>query len=260
MKIASWNVNSVKAHLESVLAWLKAAAPDAVALQETKTADEAFPREAFEDLGYNCVVHGQKSYNGVAILSKRPPEDAIRGLAGDGDDAQARYLEAMIPGERTLVRLASIYAPNGHPAGSDKFAYKLEWMKRLKVRAGELLRFEEPVVLAGDYNVIPEDMDYCAPLVETDGALIHPEARAALRRIEHLGFADALRARHPSQVQYSYWDYRGGDWAKNHGRRIDLLLLSPQALDRLTSCAVDSSARGWQRPSDHAPAWCEIAA
>lgn len=258
MKIASWNVNSVKARLPAVVAWLRQAAPDAVALQEIKTVAEAFPREDFEDLGYNCIVCGQKTYNGVALLTKRPPEDVVCALPGDESDAQARYVEALIPGDRGFVRLAGLYAPNGNPVGGDKFAYKLAWMERLQARASALLANEEPLALIGDYNVIREDRDCYDPAAWTQDALFHPEARAALRRLLNLGLTDAFRARQPTAEQYTFWDYQGGAWAKNLGLRIDLILLSAQGLDRMKDCGIDREVRAGDRPSDHAPVWCEL--
>jgi exodeoxyribonuclease-3 len=257
MKIATWNVNSVKARLEAAIRWLKQAAPDVVCLQEIKCVDDAFPAGAFEELGYNCSVYGQRTYNGVAILSKRPPEDVTRGLPG-GDDEQARYIEALVPTAKGVVRVASIYAPNGNPVGSDKFAYKLAWMERLRAHAAELLAYEEPLALMGDYNVIPKDEDCHDPAAWAADALFQPESRAALRRIENLGFTDAFRARNARPGQYTFWDYQGGAWQKDHGIRIDHILLSPQALDRLDDCAIDKRVRGLERPSDHAPVWCEL--
>jgi exodeoxyribonuclease III len=258
MKFATFNVNSVKAHMHAVTAWLKEAEPDVVALQELKCTDDAFPKEAFEALGYNCAVHGQKTYNGVAVLSKRPIEDATPRLpGGDGDD-HARYLEAVIPARKGVVRVASIYAPNGNPVNSDKFGYKLEWLKRLAKHARELLANEERLVLMGDYNVIPTPDDCWDPKVWENDALFRPESRAALRRIEHLGFTDAFRACHAETHQYSFWDYQAGAWTKDHGIRIDHILLSPQAADRLKGAGIDKKVRGREHPSDHVPVWCEL--
>lgn len=259
MKIASWNVNSVKARLEPLLAWLQSATPDIVCLQEIKSTDDTFPRDAFEDIGYNCLTHGQKTYNGVAILSKRPPEDVQTGLPGDATDEQARYLEAVIPGDTGMLRVASIYAPNGNPVESEKFPYKLRWMERLQSRAETLLKLEEPLVLAGDYNIIPDAKDCFDPAVWTGDALFQPESRAALRRLQNIGFTDAFRARNRAGGQYSFWDYQAGAWQKNHGIRIDFLMLSPQALDRMTACDIDKTVRGGDKPSDHVPVWCELA-
>ena len=258
MKIASWNVNSIKARLEPALAWLKAADPDVLALQEIKCVDENFPREAFESLGYNCAVHGQKSYNGVALLSKRPMEDVTPRLHGDEADDHARYLEAVITGDRGMVRVASIYAPNGNPFPGPKFDYKLAWLERLRRHAQKLLANEEPVVLMGDYNVIPEDKDAEKPKAWLKDALFQPESKAALRRIENLGYTDAYRALHAGGGHYTFWDYFGS-WERNNGIRIDHLLLSPQALDRLTKAGIDKAVRGAsEKPSDHVPVWVTL--
>ncbi|HKX36547.1 MAG TPA: exodeoxyribonuclease III [Rhizorhapis sp.] len=258
MKIATWNVNSIKARLEPALAWLKQANPDVLALQEIKCVDENFPREAFESLGYNCAVHGQKSYNGVAILSKRPIEDVTPRLHGDDADDHARYLEAVITGEKSVVRVASIYAPNGNPWPGPKFDYKLAWLERLRLHARRLLENEEPVVLMGDYNIIPEDKDAAKPKAWLKDALFQPESRAALRRIENLGYSDAFRALHPGAGHYTFWDYFGS-WERNNGIRIDHVLLSPQALDRLKRAGIDKEVRGAsEKPSDHVPVWVEL--
>ncbi len=260
MKLATWNVNSVKVRLEAAAAWLREAVPDVVCLQEIKTTDETFPAEAFERLGYNCAVHGQKTYNGVAILSKRPMEDVTPKLpGGDGDD-HARYIEAVVPGDHGgIVRVASIYAPNGNPVGTDKFRYKLAWMERLAKHAQELLAFEEPVALMGDINVIPTADDCYDPRAWENDALFQPESRAALRRLEYLGFTDAFRACHAETHQYTFWDYQAGAWQKDHGIRIDHILLSPQAGDRLKGAGIDKHVRGRDKPSDHVPVWCELA-
>ena len=259
MKVATWNVNSIKARLEPALAWLKEARPDAVCLQEIKCTDEAFPREAFEALGYNAAIHGQKTYNGVAILARRPLEDVTPRLpGGDESDDHARYIEAVMPGARGTLRLASIYAPNGNPVGTDKFAYKLAWLDRLRDHARGLLAAEEPVALMGDYNIIPEDRDCFDPAAWRKDALFQPESRAALRRIEHLGYTDAFRARHPEAGQYTFWDYQAGSWRKNQGIRIDHILLSPQAADRLGASGIDRDLRGGDKPSDHVPVWAEL--
>jgi exodeoxyribonuclease-3 len=258
MKIATWNVNSVKARLETVTAWLKDAAPDVVALQEIKSTDDTFPRGAFEDLGYNCETHGQKTYNGVAILSKRPLEDVTRGLpGGDGDD-HARYIEAVVTGDHGVIRVASIYAPNGNPVGTEKFPYKLAWLERLHARAQEILTYEEPAVLMGDYNVIPTDEDCYDPAAWMNDALFQPQSKAALRRIETLGYQDAFRAVDTRPGLYTFWDYQAGAWQKNNGIRIDFQMLSPQALDRLKTCSIDKRVRGWDKPSDHVPVISEI--
>ena len=258
MKIATWNVNSIRIRVDAAVAWLKEAQPDVVALQELKCTDDQFPKEPFEALGYNCAVHGQKTYNGVAILSKRPMEDVTPRLpGGDGDD-HARYLEAIVPGEKGVVRVASIYAPNGNPIGTEKFAYKLGWLERLHARAKELLKLEEPVALMGDYNVIPMPDDvYDAKAWEND-ALFQPESRAALRRLANLGFTDTIRACHSEPHLYTFWDYQAGAWQKDHGIRIDHIMLSPQAADHLKSSGIDKHVRGREKPSDHVPVWCEL--
>jgi exodeoxyribonuclease-3 len=258
MKIATWNVNSVRARLDAVLAWLKDAQPDVACLQEIKTVEETFPRQAFEDLGYNCAVHGQKSYNGVAILSKRPMEDVIPRLPGDDGDDHARYLEAVITGDKGVVRVATIYAPNGNPFPGPKFDYKLAWLERLRLHAKALLKNEEAVVLMGDYNIIPEDKDAARPKAWVKDALFQPESKTALRRIENLGYSDAFRALHPEGGHYTFWDYFGS-WERDNGIRIDHVLLSPQAGDRLKACGIDKAVRGAsEKPSDHVPVWVEL--
>jgi exodeoxyribonuclease-3 len=258
MKIAAWNVNSIKARLEPALAWLKQAKPDVVAMQEIKCVDESFPAEAFEGLGYNCAVHGQKTYNGVAILSKFPLEDVTPRLpGGDGDD-HARYLEALVSGPKSVLRIGCLYAPNGNPIGTEKFAYKLAWLERLKARAAELLKNEEPVALLGDFNIIPEDKDCHDPKAWVNDALFQPQSRAALRGIEFLGYTDALRAKTGASGLYTFWDYQAGSWRRNAGIRIDHILLSPQAADRLQACDIDKHVREGDKPSDHVPIWCEM--
>jgi exodeoxyribonuclease-3 len=258
LKIATWNVNSVRARVETVVAWLKEAEPDVACFQEIKTTDELFPRDAFEALGYNCAVHGQKSYNGVAVLSRRPLEDVTPRLPGDDADDHARYIEALVRGDKGMLHVASIYAPNGNPIGTDKFDYKLGWIERLTARARELLALEEPVSLMGDYNIIPEPEDTLDPRNWTSDALFQPESRAAYRRLEYLGYTDAFRACHNEPRQFTFWDYQAGAWQKNNGIRIDHILLSPYAADRLKSCSIDRHVREWEKPSDHVPVWCEI--
>lgn len=259
IKIATWNINGVKARLEQALVWLKEAAPDVVCLQEIKSVDEGFPAGAFEDAGYNVVVHGQKGFNGVAILSRLPLEDVSRRLPGDAADEQARYVEATVtPAGSPSIRIAALYLPNGNPIGTEKFSYKLAWMRRLEARARELLETEMAVVLAGDFNVIPENADAKRPSAWTDDALFQPESRAAWRRLSGIGYQDALRACHPEGGIYTFWDYQAGAWQKDHGIRIDHLLLSPQASDRLSAAGVDRHVRGWEKPSDHVPVWIEM--
>ena len=259
MKLATWNVNSVKARLEGVREWLKEAVPDVVCLQEIKTTDDSFPAEAFESLGYNCAVHGQKSYNGVAILARRPLEDVTPRLPSGDNDDHARYIEAVVPGEHGIVRVASIYAPNGNPIGTDKFNYKLAWLERLALHAQKLRALEEPLALMGDINVIPGEEDCYDPKAWEMDALFQPESRAALRRIQWLGFVDAFRACHSVPHAYTFWDYQAGCWQKDRGIRIDHILLSPQAADRLKACGIDKHVRGREKPSDHVPVWCELA-
>jgi exodeoxyribonuclease III len=260
MKIATWNINGVKARLEGAVTWLKEAAPDIACFQEIKSTTEAFPADAFEALGYNVAVHGQKGFNGVAILSKRPfDEVAVRGLPGDEADAHARYIEVVVPRAGSVVRVGNLYLPNGNPIGTDKFAYKLAWMQRLAARARGLLELEELLVLAGDFNVIPEPVDAKNPQAWTEDALFQPETRAAYRALLNLGLTDALRACHPGPGVYTFWDYQAGAWQKDHGIRIDHMLLSPQAADRLQAAGVDKFTRGWEKPSDHVPVWLELA-
>lgn len=254
MKIATWNVNSIKARLPRVLEWLSEAGPDVALLQETKTVDEGFPALEIEELGYNIAVCGQKSYNGVAILSKRPIEDVVTRLPGDDDDDQARYIEALI-GD---TRVASIYLPNGNPVDGPKFPYKLAWMDRLYDHARSLLAHEDSVVLGGDYNIAPADGDIYDPAAWADDALCRPEARARFRAVLHLGYTEAYRALHSAPDAYSFWDYQKGRWQRDEGLRIDHLLLSPQAADRLMACDIDKTPRGRERPSDHTPVWCEL--
>lgn len=256
--IASWNVNSIKARLEAVLLWLDEARPDILLLQELKCQDEAFPGTAFEDAGYVSAVHGQKSYNGVAILSRTALEDVSAGLAGDDEDLQARYLEAVTCIDGSPIRVASIYLPNGNPVDSEKYPYKLAWMRRLKDRAASLLAHEEVLVLGGDYNVIPAPGDAHDPEAWREDALFRLETRRAFREILNLGYTDAFRALHREQGRYTFWDYQGAAWQKDFGIRIDHLLLSPQAVDRLDSCEIDRTPRGRPRPSDHTPILCRL--
>ena len=259
MKIATFNINGVKARLQALLDWLDAAAPDVVVLQEIKSVDENFPRTPFEDRGYNLETHGQKSFNGVAILSKLPLEDVRRGLPGDDADDQARWIEATVVGERA-VRICGLYLPNGNPAPGPKYDYKLAWMTRLKARAEDLLAAEEPALMAGDYNVIPQAEDAAHPERWAEDALYLYESRAAFRRILNLGFTDAVRARIQGPGHYSFWDYQARAWEKNDGIRIDHLLLTPQAADLMTGCGIDSDVRGHEKPSDHVPVWIDLAA
>jgi exodeoxyribonuclease-3 len=257
MRIATWNVNSVNARLETVLKWFGEAAPDVACLQEIKCVDEKFPTEAFEGLGYNVAVHGQKSYNGVALLSKTPLEDVRKGLPGDDGDDHARYIEAVVSGP-TPVRVAGLYLPNGNPIGTDRFAYKLAWMARLNAHARELLALEEAFVLTGDYNVIPGPEDADNPASWANDALFQPETRAAWRALKWLGLTDAYAEVDGAPGGYTFWDYQAGAWQRNHGIRIDHALLSPQAADHLTGLKIHKNVRNWDKPSDHVPVVVEL--
>jgi exodeoxyribonuclease-3 len=257
MKIASWNINSVKARMHALTHWLETAKPDVLCLQEIKTVDDGFPRMEIEALGYHCSIHGQKSYNGVAILSRQTPEEVRIGLPGDDSDEQARYIEVVLPAKSGVVRVASIYLPNGNPVGengdSEKYRYKLYWMRRLKDHAAELLTYEEPLVLAGDYNVIPRNGDTHDPKGWWGDALFRTETLAAFRTIKNLGLYDAFETLDGRDGQYSFWDYQGGAWPNNLGIRIDHLLCSAQAMDRIEDVSIDKFVRDGERPSDHVP-------
>ncbi|MBV8745134.1 MAG: exodeoxyribonuclease III [Xanthobacteraceae bacterium] len=258
MRIATWNVNSIKQRVENAVAWLSATQPDVVCMQETKCVDNAFPREAFEDLGYNVAVHGQKAFNGVAILSKLPLEDVKPGLPGDDEDDHARFMEATVSTPAGALRVASIYLPNGNPATTDKYTYKISWMDRLFAYAHERLKLEEPLVLAGDFNVIPTPADVHNPELWLTDALFLPHTRSKFRALTYLGLTDAIRAVTEEPNVYTFWDYQAGAWQKNNGIRIDHLLLSPAAADRLTEAGIDKHVRAWEKPSDHVPVWVEL--
>ncbi|MEO1475957.1 MAG: exodeoxyribonuclease III [Pseudomonadota bacterium] len=252
MKIATWNVNSVKARLATVLEVLSAIDCDVVCLQELKCETDAFPYMEIEEAGWSCAVHGQKSYNGVAILSKLPLEDVEMGLPGDEDDEQSRYIEATVLSD-TPIRVASLYLPNGNPAPGPKYDYKLAWMKRLNARAASLIEREDAFVLAGDYNCIPRDIDCWETAVWADDALALPQTRAAFQTLKNLGLTEAFEALDNRGHQYSFWDYQGGAFPKDHGIRIDHLLCSPQAADRLNGVEIFRRARELDKPSDHVP-------
>jgi len=254
VKIASFNVNGITARLPRLLEWLEAARPDVVCLQEIKAENGKFPTSAIEAAGYHALVHGQKGFNGVAILSREPAEEQSRLLAGDDEDVQSRWIEARV-GD---VHVACLYLPNGNPAPGPKYDYKLGWMERLRERAAELLLTEAPVVLAGDWNICPTDHDLARPEMMAADALCLPESRAAWRRIMMQGWTDAIRARYPHTELYSYWDYQAGAWPKNWGLRIDHLLLSPAAADRMLDAGIDREVRGGERASDHVPVWIEL--
>ncbi|MBT8456013.1 MAG: exodeoxyribonuclease III [Rhodobacteraceae bacterium] len=257
MKIATFNINGIKARAQALSDWLDEAQPDVAVLQEIKSMDESFPRELIEDKGYNLETHGQKSFNGVAILSKYPLEDVRRGLPGDDSDEQARWIEATVVG-RVPVRVCGLYLPNGNPAPGPKYDYKLAWMERLQARAKELLAMEEPALMAGDYNVIPQDEDAARPDAWRKDALALPESRAAFRRILNLGYTEAFRARVQGPGHYSFWDYQAGAWNRNDGIRIDHFLLTPQCADLLVDCRIEAEVRGREKPSDHVPVWVEL--
>lgn len=260
VKIASWNVNSIKARLPNILDWLSSAEPDIVLLQEIKSVEETFPALEISGLGYNLAISGQKSYNGVAILSKTPLEIEQRRLPGDASDEQARYVEAVTETAAGVLRVASIYLPNGNPVDSDKFGYKLGWMKRLERHARDLLALEEPTILGGDYNVIPNDEDCYDPAAWAGDALFRPETRTAFRSLVNLGLTDAFRNFKAGPGAYTFWDYQAGAWQKDNGIRIDHLLLSPQAADLLVESDIDRAPRGKPKASDHTPIWCALAA
>jgi exodeoxyribonuclease-3 len=259
MRIATWNINGIKARIENLLHWLRDASPDVVCLQEIKCVDEAFPSLEIGDLGYNIAVHGQKALHGVAILSKRPLEDVTRGLPAADGDSQPRFIAALVGDESGAIRVASAYMPNGNPIGSEKFDYKLTWLQRLEAWAQAELRREEALVIAGDYNIIPESIDAKYPENWTTDALFQPEPRAAFRRLTALGLTDAVRAVNDGGGIYTFWDYQAGAWQKNNGIRIDHLMLSPEAADRLRQAGVDRHVRAWDKPSDHVPVWIELA-
>ncbi|MBV0890600.1 exodeoxyribonuclease III [Paracoccus sp. Z118] len=260
MKIASFNINGIKARLHQLTAWLPEAQPDVVVLQEIKSQDEGFPSEVIEDLGWTVWTHGQKSWNGVAILSRLPVEDVTRGLPGDDADEQARFIEGTVIGERHAVRVAGLYLPNGNPVPGPKYDYKLAWMERLRLHAADMLAAEQPAVMLGDYNVIPEPRDAAHPERWTDDALFLPESRAAFRRIVHQGWTDAIRIRAPQATRgpFTFWDYQRQAWDRDNGIRIDHALLSPQAADLLKDAGIDRDQRATEKPSDHVPVWVEL--
>jgi exodeoxyribonuclease III len=258
MRIATWNVNSIKQRMEHLVAWLTERAPDIVCLQETKCIDDAFPREPLEALGYNVVVHGQKTFNGVAVLSKYPFDEVTPKLPGSDEDDHARFLEAVVSTSAGALRLASVYLPNGNPPDSDKYSYKISWMDRLIHYTGERLLLEEPLVLAGDFNVIPSEVDARNPTRWVGDALFLPRTRGKFRALCNLGLTDAVRAASDGPGPYTFWDYQAGAWQKNDGIRIDHMLLSPQATDRLTASGIDKHVRSWEKPSDHVPVWIDL--
>ena len=256
MKIATFNVNGVNGRLPVLMRWLAEAKPDVACLQELKAPDEKFPEPAIRQAGYRAVWHGQKGWNGVAILARdRTPMETRRGLPGDADDAHSRYIEAAVEG----VLIGCLYMPNGNPAPGPKFDYKLRWFDRLATHAAEFLATGMPVVLVGDFNVMPTGLDVYKPERWVDDALFRPEVRKAFHDLLAQGWTDAVRALHPGERIYSFWDYFRNAWARNAGLRIDHLLLSPSIVDRLRAAEVDRQVRGWEKASDHAPAWIELA-
>jgi exodeoxyribonuclease-3 len=260
MKIATWNINGARARIGTLLAWLNESRPDIVCLQEIKSEDEQFPRLEIEALGYHVETNGQKSFNGVAILSKLPFDEVTKGLPGDDADDHARFIEGVFSTKRGALRVASLYLPNGNPLGTPKFTYKLAWMERLEKWARERLALEEPLVMGGDYNVIPEPIDARIPENWVNDALFQPESRQALRRLANLGFTDATRAVTDSGNVYTFWDYQAGAWQKNNGIRIDFQFLSPEAANLLRSAGIEKHVRSWEKPSDHVPVTTELAA
>jgi exodeoxyribonuclease-3 len=260
MKVATWNINGVKARIDTLLAWLAEAAPDIVCLQEIKSVDEQFPRAEIEAMGYNVETHGQKGFNGVALLSRLPFDEVNRGLPGDDADEQARFIEGVFSIDGGVLRVVSLYLPNGNPIGTPKFDYKLGWMQRFERWVESRLTLEEPLVLAGDYNVIPQPVDAKNPDAWLGDALFQPESRAALRRLCNLGLTDATRAVSDDGGVYTFWDYQAGAWQKNNGIRIDFQLLSPEAADRLRGARIDKHVRAWEKPSDHVPVVIDLAA
>lgn len=258
MRVATWNINSVRLRLPLLLAWLKETAPDVVCLQEIKCQTEQFPREELEAAGYACAVHGQKGFNGVALLSRHGFEEVHIGLAGDESDEQSRYIEGVIPFGKAILRVGGLYLPNGNPVESEKYPYKLTWMQRLIDHARARLTLEENFILAGDYNVIPTAKDCYSESAWAGDALYLPQTREKFRELMALGFTDAIASTHALEKDYTFWDYQAGAFPKNQGIRIDHLLLSPLASDRLVAAGIDKGERGKEKPSDHVPVWVEL--
>jgi exodeoxyribonuclease-3 len=255
MRIASFNINGTKARLPRLIEWLTETQPDVACLQEIKTQDEGFPIKDIEEAGYGAIWHGQKGFNGVAILARgATPAEVTRSLAGEPEDEHSRYIEADVNG----VRVASIYLPNGNPVPGPKFDYKIRWMARLRARAAQIWAEEVPAVLAGDYNVIPFDRDVWKPAAMASDALMQPESRSAYKTLLGDGWTDALASRHPNGGVWTYWDYQMNAWPRDAGFRIDHLLLSPAAADRLIDAQVDKEHRGREKASDHAPTWVRL--
>ncbi|RCL01000.1 MAG: exodeoxyribonuclease III [Candidatus Tokpelaia sp. JSC188] len=257
MKIATWNINGIKARLNNLIIWLKQNQPDIVCLQETKSSDEQFPYLSIETLGYHVETNGQKGFNGVALLSRMRPYEINRNLPGDISDKQARFIEGVYSTQNGVIRIASLYLPNGNPIRSDKYLYKLSWMRRLHDFAIDRLRLEEPLILAGDYNIIPRRIDAKDPTKWKENALFLPSAREAFQKLVNLGFTDAIRAV-SIEAEYTFWQYQAAAWLKNDGIRIDHLLLSPEASDKLMQAFVQKKMRGWGQASDHVPVWVDL--
>ena len=258
MKIATWNVNSVRKRTGVLVDWLKSTRPDVVVLQELKAQEPQFPRLEVEAAGYKVEIVGQKGFNGVAFLSLHPFEIIARSLPDPEADEQARYIEGKVDTPKGPLTVGGLYLPNGNPIHTDKFAYKIAWMDRLSQRARALLASEQMFVLGGDYNVCPTDADVFSPQAFAKDALCQPQSRAALRALLNLGLTDAVRTFYPDGPQYTFWDYQAGAWQKGNGLRIDHLLLSPQAADCLSAVGIDKAERGRPEPSDHVPVWCEL--
>ena len=259
LKIATWNINGIKARIDNLLAWLGDSQPDIVCLQEIKSTDDTFPRSQIEDAGYHVETHGQKGFNGVALLSRERPDEVHRRLPGDDEDEQSRFIEGVFSRPGGVLRVASLYLPNGNPVDSPKYPYKLAWMERLRRYVQNRLLFEEPLVLAGDYNVIPQPFDCRDPRQWEGDALFLPETRAAFERLKAVGLTDALRATTDAAGLYTFWDYQAGAWQKNNGIRIDHLLLSPEAASHLAGCGIEKHVRAWEKPSDHVPVFARLA-
>lgn len=253
VSVVTWNLNSIRSRITHLLAFLEEQKPDILLLQELKLETEIFPYMEIEERGYNCAVHGQKTYNGVAILSKYPLDDITKGLPGNEDDEQARYIEAVASIEGKVMRVASVYVPNGQAVDSEKFPYKLRFLDRLKNHASALLSYEEPLVIGGDYNVAPFPPDVYSPATLDGTVCYHPEERARIRAMMNMGLYDAWRLKHANVAEYSWWDYRAGCFEQDKGMRIDHLLVSPEAADRLKDCQIMRTERAKEKPSDHAP-------
>lgn len=259
VNIATWNINGIKARHHNLIKWLKNEKPDIVALQEIKCVNEKFPKDEIENLGYNIQIHGQKSFNGVAVLSLMPIEEVNRGLDGDKNDEQARFMEVVVPFNKTIIRIAAIYLPNGNPTHeenqniSQKYKYKIKWMERLKKWTEKQLKLEEPLMIIGDFNVIPNNNDCWDHKIWENDALATKEVKEKFREIKNLGMIDAIEASTNQEHAYTFWDFQKGAWQKNHGIRIDHMLLSPECAKYLESAKIHKQTRAWEKPSDHVP-------